>query len=652
MAFVAFRSLLPLLILDGLCFAIAVWAAFALRLNEWWPERLSTNWPLIPITMFLGCLSLYILKVYRAHLHHTNIHTIKRIAYASLLTVILSWLCWEKSGLESTYLPVPRSSWILLFILCIGSLSINRAFIRELLLKKRLKPHERQKALIYGAGTAGIALAKALMQSTEMKIVGFIDDNPKLQRHDINGLRVYNAAQIDHLIEKHNLHAILLAIPSLPANQRRQLINTLSTKKIKVLIMPSLAELASGSRTVDQLREVMIEDLLGRDPVPPFEHLLQHCIQNKVVLVTGAGGSIGSELCRQIIQQSPHILILVERSEFALYTILQELERVCHKQAFATQMIPLLCSVTDSKKLSLIFQRFKPQTVYHAAAYKHVPLVEHNIIAGVENNVLGTLYCALAAAQYGCENFVLISTDKAVRPTNIMGASKRCAELILQTFAQTSTIQWHNETISHHCKFSMVRFGNVLASSGSVVPLFKQQIAAGGPITVTHPEVVRYFMMIPEAAQLVLQAAGMSQGGEVFLLDMGEPVKIVELAYKMIELSGLRLKTETQAGDIAITFTGLRPGEKLYEELLIEGEPSPTQHPMIFRTHDNAISPEYFYTALTTLIYAIEHFDVTTIDSIFKEIVEGYERTSTTHDYLSNDTTLKYNMPHDHTHRI
>jgi FlaA1/EpsC-like NDP-sugar epimerase len=444
--------------------------------------------------------------------------------------------------------------------------------------------HRTKIALIYGAGDAGRQLAMALLQSKETEVVGFLDDDPSLQGAIIQSLKVYPIQSIESLIKQREITHVMLALPSASRSTKSQIIQNISVFGVKVLTLPTLSELADGKITFNDLKEVQIEDLLSREIAQPNEILLNKNIRNQVVLVTGAGGSIGSELCRQILKRSPSKLVLLEVSEAALYLIDTELSDYVKRTKFNCSIISRLCNVKDAQMVDHIIATEKPDTVYHAAAYKHVPLVEDNICEGILNNVFGTLNCLNSSIKHGVKQFILVSTDKAVRPTNVMGASKRIAEMILQANAQLKPLT----------KISMVRFGNVLGSSGSVVPRFRQQIASGGPITLTHEEITRYFMTIPEATQLVIQAGALGGSGEVFLLDMGEPVKIIDLAKKMVELSGLKVKEPKVKqrskgegegegeGDIEIKITGLRPGEKLYEELLIGDSPIPTSHPDIF----------------------------------------------------------------------
>jgi FlaA1/EpsC-like NDP-sugar epimerase len=476
-----------------------------------------------------------------------------------------------------------------------------------------LKYASRPKVLIYGAGTTGRQLAAAMANSHEMQVAGFLDDDDRLHGHVLNGQPIYNPADLNNLATTLHISDVLLAMPSLSRHRRNEILSQVGSARVAVRTLPSVNDLAQGKVSISDLRELDIDDLLGREPVAPNHILLAKNIVGKVVLVTGAGGSIGSELCRQILAVAPAKLLLIEQSEFALYAIHQELEEKLAQRE--TVLVPLLASVQDDDRMREILSTWHPDTLYHAAAYKHVPLVEHNPAAGIKNNVLGTLRTAQAAIEADVADFVLISTDKAVRPTNVMGASKRLAEMALQALAATSP----------GTKFSMVRFGNVLGSSGSVVPKFRQQIRDGGPITLTHAEVTRYFMTIPEAAQLVIQAGAMAKGGDVFVLDMGQPVKIMDLARRMVELSGLTVKDEEHPeGDIEIAVTGLRPGEKLYEELLIGDNPKPTVHPRIMKAHEDFIAWAEFEAKLNALEMALNVNDVGVIRLMMQQLVAGY----------------------------
>jgi FlaA1/EpsC-like NDP-sugar epimerase len=459
--------------------------------------------------------------------------------------------------------------------------------------------------------------------------VAFIDDDPSISNRVIAGVRVYTAKHIQQMLDETGADEILLAIPSATRARRREILECLEHFPLHVRSVPGFMDLASGRVKVDDVQEVDIADLLGRDAVPPQQALFERCIRAQVVMVTGAGGSIGSELCRQILGTGPTTLLLFEHSEFNLYSIHAELEQRIQRESLPVRLLPVLGSVRNAEQLFELMQAWRVNTVYHAAAYKHVPMVEHNIAEGVLNNVLGSLYTAQAAIRAGVEHFVLISTDKAVRPTNVMGSTKRLAEMTLQALsAEAAPVFLGDKSAVAHLnktRFSMVRFGNVLGSSGSVIPLFHQQIRRGGPVTVTHPNITRYFMTIPEAAQLVIQAGAMGQGGDVFVLDMGQPVKIVVLAEKMVHLSGLSVRSEVNPhGDIAIEFSGLRPGEKLYEELLIGDDVSPTDHPMIMRANEDHLPWSEFKLVLEQLMTAVAQDDYVRVRQLLRETVSGY----------------------------
>jgi len=483
---------------------------------------------------------------------------------------------------------------------------------------------DRVNVIIYGAGNAGVQLANALLPGKEYLPVAFVDDNPQLHRATISGIKVHASERIADLAERHDVGTVLLAMPSLSRSEQKQIIDRLTPLKVKIKVTPPVKNLVKGMSRVDDVRQVEIEDLLSRDPVAPDEALLSVCITGKAVAVSGAGGSIGSELCRQIIKLKPRRLVLLEISEYALYAIDQELRAAVAASGQETELLPFIGSVLDFDKARDIFQHFEIDTVYHAAAYKHVPLVEQNPVAGIRNNVFGTLSFARAAVAAKVKCFVLVSTDKAVRPTNVMGSTKRLAELILQAFARQ-----HGST-----RFCMVRFGNVLGSSGSVVPLFRKQIAGGGPVTLTHPEITRYFMTIPEAAQLVIQAGSMGQGGDVFVLDMGEPVKIADLAKKMIQLSGNEVRSPMSESGIEIRYVGLRPGEKLYEELLIGDNVSGTDHPLIMRAQEAEIAWPFLEIMLKHLDEACARSDQDAIRTQLRKIVPEFTPSSEIDDHF------------------
>jgi FlaA1/EpsC-like NDP-sugar epimerase len=463
-----------------------------------------------------------------------------------------------------------------------------------------------------------------------MRPVAFIDDDSGIANRVIAGLRVYTPKHIQQMINETGAEEILLAIPSATRARRREVLENLEPYPLHVRSVPGFMDLASGRVKVDDVQEVDIGDLLGRDAVPPQQALFERCIRGQVVMVTGAGGSIGSELCRQIIATGPTTLLLFEHSEFNLYSIHSELEQRIRRESLPVRLVPILGSIRNAGRLLDVMRTWGVNTVYHAAAYKHVPMVEHNIAEGVLNNVLGSVFTAQAAVKAGVEHFVLISTDKAVRPTNVMGSTKRLAEMVLQALSRESAPVLFRDDESLHqlnkTRFTMVRFGNVLGSSGSVIPLFHEQIRKGGPVTVTHPNITRYFMTIPEAAQLVIQAGAMGQGGDVFVLDMGKPVKIAVLAEKMIHLSGLSVRSDTNPyGDISVEFTGLRPGEKLYEELLIGDNVSPTEHPMIMRASEEHLPWDSFKRVLGDLLTAVERDDYDRVRQLLRETVSGYK---------------------------
>ncbi len=520
---------------------------------------------------------------------------------------------------------LPRSSIIIYWFTAFALLGLPRLFIRNII--NQLNSAQKESVLIYGAGNQGIELASALTSSDKYRAVAFLDDNYKKQKTIMQGLKVHAIKYIPDLIKQYDIKKVLLALGNTDTGQRKQLIEHLSTTQLEILTTPAVQDIISGKAKIEEVKEVEIEDLLGRDCVNPDQKLLSGNIENKVVLVTGAGGSIGSELSRQILRQKPSQLILLELNEFSLYSIEQELNNYCQTHNLTIGIISILGSVQKQNRLESIFKTFKVKTIYHAAAYKHVPMVEHNVVEGVRNNVFGTWHCAEAAIRGGVEKFVLISTDKAVRPTNVMGASKRLAELVLQALANRQT----------DTRFCMVRFGNVLGSSGSVVPLFRKQIKNGGPITVTHPDIIRYFMTIPEASQLVIQAGAMSKGGDVFVLDMGEPVKIVSLAKKMISLSGLTEKNdELPNGDIEIEFSGLRPGEKLYEELLIGDNVEGSAHPRIMTAKELFLSWPETHNLLNHLDKACHDFNVDDVIKLLLEAPAAFNKQAKNPDWVHN----------------
>lgn len=594
---------------------VTTWLAFSLRFDS--PAQLSHGLILATAVSMLIAVPVFIsFHLYRAIFRYTGwfaaLSLIKAISLYGIIYAILFLLI----GIEG----VPRSIGILQPLLLFVGVGLSRLGIKFLLNNFTVKGEaSRQQgvALIYGAGSAGRQLASGLRQGLEIKPIGFIDDDCRLWGGVINGMPVYSPKEAPGLIEaRGDITDVLLAMPSASRMRQKEILTTLSNLPIHVRILPGLSDLANGIVMVENIREVEIEDVLGRDPVEASVDLLPKNIVDKVVLVTGAGGSIGSELCRQILDQKPKILVLFELNEFSLYAIEREL-KLLHVEL---QIIPVLGSVLDGNKLSRLCRQLRVNTLFHAAAYKHVPMIEMNPAAGVWNNVFGTLRAVDAASRSGVETFVLISTDKAVRPTNVMGCSKRLAELVLQAKSMKQDPMGLRPT-----KLTMVRFGNVLGSSGSVIPIFREQIKNGGPVTVTHPEIIRYFMTIPEAAQLVIQASALGKGGDVMVLDMGEPIKIVDLAKRMIRLSGFSCKdSENPDGDIEIQFTGLRPGEKLYEELLIGDNTFPTVNTRIMRAAEYALSWSNLESILAELEVAVRMEDAGAIRGLLKKAVPEY----------------------------
>ena len=603
---------LTVVTLDIVLSLVATWLAYTLRLDalnwpqgaQWWVYGLA---PALALPVFLR------FGLYRAIFRYTGqaalFTTAKAVGvYGLLLLNVL---------LFAGFNGVPRSLGILqpvIFLLLVGA---SRAAARFWLADQAQRLQPGGRLLIYGAGTAGVQTAAAMGISGQFKLLGFIDDDPHKVGRSVNGVRVYAQTEVAALVAKLAVTDILLAMPSATRGRRKAIIEALRPLPAHILTLPAMADLASGRVTVQDFKELDIEDLLGRDPVPPNTELLARNLAGKVVLVSGAGGSIGSELCRQILAEKPRQLLLLDHNEYGLYSIHQELQALNNIGELSVELHPLLGSVAHVQRLQDICSAYRPHVVYHAAAYKHVPLVESNPAEGIYNNVFGTLNMALAARACGASHFVLVSTDKAVRPTNVMGATKRMAELVLQSLA--------SHPVEAPTTYCMVRFGNVLGSSGSVVPLFRRQLAQGGPLTVTHAEVTRYFMTIPEAAQLVLQAGAMASGGDVFVLDMGEPVKILDLAHRMVELSGLRVRNAAQPdGDIEIVVTGMRPGEKLYEELLIGDNPTPTAHPRIMKANEDCLSWDDLTAQLSTLKQAASDGDVDAMKAVLTVCVQGY----------------------------
>jgi FlaA1/EpsC-like NDP-sugar epimerase len=609
-----------LLCLDMVFVAAAMWAAVAFRYGH-------LNFQLGPLEYLCGAITLFASAIIflRLGLYRAVIRFMGQQAIWAVITGVSYSTLVLGAAVFFTRADVPRSMPFIYWGLALLFIGGTRLSVRAYYQAKLRSLSEN--VIIYGAGESGRQLLTALHHGDQYRAVVFVDDDPKLQRSVINGLQVARPEDMEQLIAAHDITQVLLAIPSASPERRKEIINSLVGLPVYVRTVPKINELVAGQASVNQIRDIDLDDLLGREPVPPHPELIDRCITGKTVMVTGAGGSIGSELCRQILLSSPRELILLDNSEYALYNIERELREIMEGSGVSIEMVALLGSVQDQRRLESIYRTFHVETVYHAAAYKHVPMVEYNVAEGVANNVFGTWYAAEAARKAGVETFVLVSTDKAVRPTNIMGASKRFAEMILQGLAQTDT----------RTRFCMVRFGNVLGSSGSVVPLFREQIENGGPVTVTHPEVSRYFMSIAEAAQLVLQASAMGTGGDVFVLDMGEPVRIVDLARRMIRLSGYEMNHDTHVGEhIEIEFIGLRPGEKLHEELLLGSNVTGTGHPMIMRAEEECLSYSQIQRQLTDLRRYCDNLDCGGITSVLNTAVSGFGAHEIHHDHLWN----------------
>ncbi len=611
--------------LDTVLALACVWIAFGLKLDTW---RLDEpGLPLATAGALLLSLPVFIRQgLYRAIFRYSGWGSLVAVVRAVAMYGVMYVLVFTIVGVHG----VPRAVGVIQPLLMLIAIGGSRLLARYWLGNPRRGDSDdgpAPRVLIYGAGSAGRQIASLLGNSREMRATAFADDDVTLHGSTINGLYVFDPKKLPAVIKRLGLTDVLMAIPSASRTRRNEILASLRPLGLRIRTLPRLMDLASGRIHVGDIRELEIEDLLGRAPVSPDVTLLNRNIRGRVVLVTGGGGSIGSELCRQILLLTPAKLLILESSEFALYAIHHELQASLRKSGYPEDtVVPLLGSCQDFERMSRIIETWKPHSIYHAAAYKHVPLVEHNPLEGVRNNVFGTFNTARAAIAHGVPNFVLISTDKAVRPTNIMGASKRLAEMVLQALAsdKPATIDGVTTPSGPFTCFSMVRFGNVLGSSGSVVPLFRRQIKEGGPITLTDAEMTRYFMTIPEAAQLVLQAGAMAKGGDVFVLDMGDPVKIYDLAVRMIELSGLTMHTNAVSGDIEIVVTGLRPGEKLYEELLIGDNPEPTQHARIMTAHETHLGWTEMAAALERLSVALADADVLAVRNLLDLLVSGY----------------------------
>jgi FlaA1/EpsC-like NDP-sugar epimerase len=615
---------------DAVLLVFAIWLAFALRFGEWFvPDRWQAL--LIIVTPVVAAPFFVKSGLYRSVIRYVGEQVLWAVSRAMLSATVLWTVLAFFVGLAKVT-TIPRSVPFIYFafgvLLIAGSRFLARWIIWLPMRKRRLG----RQVLIYGADAASRQLATSLQHGTELFPVGFVDEDTSLQGQDIGGLRVYGPHELKSLIQRFDIGDLIVTESSLSPRRRQELLVGLRQHPVHVRILPAIADIASGKHLVQSLRELEVTDLLGRDPVAPNPSLIARNITGKVVLVTGAGGSIGSELCRQILLAKPTKLLLVDNSEYNLYAIHTELVKrqaslvARNSKHVPVEIIPLLASVCDYSRMSEICRTWQPRTLYHAAAYKHVPLVEHNPAEGISNNVFGTIATVQAAVEFHVADFVLVSSDKAVRPTNVMGVSKRLAELVLQALANTQLATFDSGDFRNQTRFSMVRFGNVLGSSGSVVPLFRQQIKDGGPITLTDPEVTRYFMTIPEAAQLVIQAGAMAEGGDVFVLDMGEPIRIVDLAIRMVELSGLSVRNEENPhGDLEIEITGLRPGEKLYEELLIGENPEHTVHPRIMKAHEDFFPWPTLREHLAMLATAVENNDAKAIRASLLHLVPGYQ---------------------------
>ncbi|MBY3229639.1 polysaccharide biosynthesis protein [Rhizobium laguerreae] len=609
------------LLLDSSFCVLTIWLAYCFRLNEW-TVLTGVQWLPVFVSLCMALPIFIVMGMYRAIFRYANM-----AAFITVLKAIAIYGVAFMTIFTALSVPgVPRTVGILQPFLLLIAIGLSRLSIRYWLgdaYQRILHKNMLAKVLIYGAGTAGRQLAGALINSAELNVVGYLDDDPRLKGGVMGGLPIYDPSDLPVLAESLGVHNVLLALPSASRQRRNEILEHIRKARVNVRTLPDLTALAQGRIAVSDIRELEIEDLLGREAVAPRQELLDKSMRNKVVMVTGAGGSIGGELCRQILRTGPSSLILIDQNEFALYNIHAELQKLAELYKHENmQIVPILCSVRDQDRMEHVMQSWRPQTLYHAAAYKHVPLVEHNAVEGIKNNVMGTLVAARAANKCGVSNFVLISTDKAVRPTNVMGASKRLAEMVLQALAAESA------TDGMRTNFSMVRFGNVLGSSGSVVPLFRQQIKDGGPVTLTHPDITRYFMTISEASQLVIQAGAMAEGGDVFLLDMGEPVRIADLARKMVELSGLAVRDEDNPeGDIELSVTGLRPGEKLFEELLIGDNPETTEHPRIMKAREDFLSWPELSRRLNALNAVLDRNDMIAARATLAELVSGYSST-------------------------
>ena len=664
-----FTKKLLLMFADTILLVLALWFSFSLRLGELFiidiSDRLiwlSAAAPIIAIPLFIR------FGLYRAIIRYLGM----RAAWPVVQAVALYAVLWGLLALLSGVPGIPRSVVLINAMVALLVVGGSRMLMRWLLRQTQEGNGAQSdrmciRLVIFGAGEAGRQLAVGLVQSPDYKLCGFVDDAAELQGRDLMGVPILSIEQLEPFVERQRVTELLLAIPSITRKARNQIIERLRPVPVRIRTLPGIVDLAKGEVNLSELHELDVEDLLARDPAEPDESLLQAQVNDQVVMVTGAGGSIGSEICRQILRRRPKVLLLFEMSEFALYEVDQKLSGLVHNLvseseseseserrgvSLVPKVIPLLGSVQDERRLTEILQTWKVNTIYHAAAFKHVPMIERSMSEAVKNNILGTVTLVKSAMVQEVKNLVFISTDKAVRPTNTMGASKRVAEMVLQALVAEKTPVFDElgsdlppMEVTRKTALSMVRFGNVLGSSGSVVPLFRKQIRNGGPITLTHQDIIRYFMTIPEAAQLVMQAGAMSgeaEAAEVFVLDMGEPVKIYDLASRMVELSGFRVRDEAHPeGDIEIKITGLRPGEKLYEELLIGDNPMPTQHPRIMKAHEEFVPWSELQPQLHSLQIAAENSDIEMIRGLLQRLVKGYQPESQIADWVYREQMHK-----------
>ena len=611
---------LIMVIADAVAIPTALWAALVLKFDRFDPD-IDRTFAYFLVATVSALLVFSLFGLYRAVVRFMGPMAVATVIAGVTFSVLALGIFDRLIASHQ----IPLSAFGIYWALALPYVGGSRFLARHFFLRTSGPRKRAARVAIYGAGDAGARLCSVLLNGPDFRPVAFVDDKKALQGSYIHGLRVHEADSLPDLVRKHRIDRILLAMPTASRRRRREVLTQLEPLGVHVQSMPNLSDLISGKAQINELRDVDVADLLGRDPVPPKSKLSGRCIRGKSVLVTGAGGSIGSELCRQIIRLGPSRLVLFELSELALYTIERELEEVASREKLSVEIVPLLGNAHNRHRVREVLSGFGIHTVYHAAAYKHVPIVEHNVIEGIHNNVISTWHTAEAALESGVETFVLVSTDKAVNPANVMGATKRLAELVLQALQERTT----------HTRFCMVRFGNVLASSGSVVPLFEEQIRRGGPLTVTHPDVIRYFMTIPEAAQLVLQAGSMAKGGDVFVLDMGRPVRIDDLARRMVNLMGLTVRdAEHPEGDIEIEYTGLRTAEKLFEELIIGSNVTGTDHPMIMRAMEHHLPWPKMQETLNSLLVALGSFDCHRALALLTESVAEYQWNADIRDHV------------------